>query len=236
MKPELIWVHGWALGPGLWRRVLRLLPGFNNQLVDLGFFSRGTPLVAPTTPWVGIGHSLGFLWLLEQCQRGTLPMERCLGLVSINGFARFSRAPDLASAVHPRILRAMAARCRDEPEALLQDFRQKAGMPADLGPVPLVGLDRERLLEGLRWLEGWDRRAWLARWDRPLLVLAGGADAIVSADHTRALFADHPVADRHWLAAGGHMLPLTHPAWCGEHLRVFLERGLASSGMEAGAG
>ncbi|MBF0155552.1 MAG: alpha/beta hydrolase [Magnetococcales bacterium] len=224
VKHELIWVHGWVLGPGMWRGVTRHLPRWNHQLPDLGFFSKSIPLKVPATPWVGIGHSLGFLWLLEEMRQGRLSTEHCLGLVSINGFSRFHRGSGLTHGVHPRILRGMEVRCREDPEALLHDFRQKAGLPMDLGPVPMATFDQERVLQGLHWLGSWDNQSILDQWNRPLLVLAGTADTIVSPSHTRELFAQHPKAMLCWLDNGGHMLPLTHPAWCLEHLLPFLER------------
>ncbi|MBF0137186.1 MAG: alpha/beta hydrolase [Magnetococcus sp. DMHC-1] len=223
MKPELVWIHGWALGAGMWRGITRHLPHWSHQLPDLGFFAKPAPLKIPDAPWVGIGHSLGFLWLLEELRTSRLPMTHCQGLVSINGFSRFHRGPDCIHGVSPRILNSMAARCLENPENLLQEFRQNAGLPQDLGPVPMATLDRDQLSLGLQWLGTWDNRPLLATWNRPLLVLAGSADAIVTPEQTRDLFAHHPKAMLHWLDGGGHMLPLTRPAWCAEHLVRFLE-------------
>ncbi|MBF0177757.1 MAG: hypothetical protein HQL63_13065 [Magnetococcales bacterium] len=224
MKPELVWVHGWALGPGMWRGMTRRLPEWRHQLPDLGFFASPTPLHIPSTPWVGIGHSLGFLWLLEEMRQERLPMTHCLGLVSINGFTRFCRGDGLAHGVHPKILHGMASRCRTDPETLLRDFRQKAGLPMDLGPIPMAALDQNRLLLGLQWLEKWDNRDLLAGLTLPILALAGTDDAVVLPAHTRQLFADHEKMSCHWLENGHHMLPLLQPAWCVEKLEEFLKK------------
>src|SRR4029079_16059829 len=58
-------VHGWGFNAGIWRELVRHLPGAEISFVDLGFI-RGGPKGIDTWPEnaIAVGHSLGALWLL----------------------------------------------------------------------------------------------------------------------------------------------------------------------------
>ncbi len=198
----------------------RRLSGSRHHLIDLGFFGPAKAVLPQAVPWVGVGHSLGFLWLIRQLAVDPEHRKNCLGLVSVNGFARFTRGEGFSAGVSPRIPAAMRARCGTDPDGLLRDFRIKAGLPADLGPVAVPGMDRERLALGLDWLAEWDVRGFLAAWDRPLLALACDGDRVVTPAITRASF-EATGRQVHWYADSGHLLPLIRPAWCAERIAAF---------------
>lgn len=191
----ILLVHGWGYDAAFWDP-LRARIG-NSVALDLGFF--GSPAEAiPDGVTLLVGHSLGFLWLLRQAAFAHLP------LIGINAFPRFLESNDYTPAVPPRMLERMRRRLMAEPQAVLQDFWDRAG-----GAGPTRAPDVEALARGLDRLAGWDERTRLAERAGPVRLIAGGADAIVSPDMTRMAF---PTAHVTWLPEGGHVLPRTHVA------------------------
>lgn len=199
-KPFFLLAHGWAGAPGLWDGLVAELhragvAGDDVVHLDQGYFGPPADPVLPTgRPIIGIGHSLGVALLLE---RGGLA-----GLVALNGFTRFTAADDLPVGVPPRILAQMQRRFTAEPDKVLGDFLQRAGLP-----MPAGRPDPDRLAAGLALLAAMDVR------DVPLPTafnaLAGADDPIVTPSHARACFpAGLSVTD------GGHALPVTAPALC----------------------
>jgi pimeloyl-[acyl-carrier protein] methyl ester esterase len=126
--------------------------------------------------------------------------------VAVNGFDRFTGE----DAVAPRVVDRMRKRFAETPAEVLADFRARIG--ASLAPE---SIDSERLGADLDLLAETDAR----NATRPrILVLHGEADPLLSAAMRDAVFAGAP---RETVADGGHLLPLTHPAWVADHIRAF---------------
>lgn len=210
--PLLLLVHGWGLGPGLWRPLIRALPDCPCHTLDLGFFGRPCLVVPPHRPLLAVGHSLGFLWLLHHLEQAPW-RDQCVGLVSMAGFSRFSRADHFPAGIPPRFLARMRQRLPMDAAGVLKAFSQQSGWSAS--SVEVVA-DPAPLLAGLDWLESWDGRAPLAAWRGPLHSMAARDDQIVPPALTTACFAPHTI---HWVQAGGHLLPLTRPDACAAYLR-----------------
>jgi pimeloyl-[acyl-carrier protein] methyl ester esterase len=206
--PTLLFVHGWAFDADFWAPLAAALLDLPQATFDAGYFGPArTP--CPDGPVIAIGHSLGVLRLLrERPPNG-------IGLVSINGFARFAAAPDFAPGVPPRMLDRMLARLAAQPDAVLRDFRQRCGATGAFG-LPNIDV----LARDLRALRDDDQRAALAALPVPCLALAGDADPIVPAPMTQATFGDGVV----WREGGGHLLPVTDTDWCAAQIRAFLAR------------
>ncbi|MBF0588687.1 MAG: alpha/beta fold hydrolase [Magnetococcales bacterium] len=219
--PELLLIHGWALGPGMWRPMLRHLSDWGVHALDMGYFgpSRMQPDLSGEGPLVAVGHSLGSLWLLRELALET-PLAQALvrrraKLVLINGFGRFSRAEDFSSGVHPRILERMIRRLRQDPAAVLDAFRVQAGAPP-LGEAVPKGANIQHLEAGLQGLLAWDGRPMLESWPHSLLALSTQDDGVATPAMTRQSLPESAI---HWRDQGGHMLPLSQPAWCAEWIR-----------------
>ena len=222
----VVLVHGWGFDPSVWDGVRRALPhGVPVQTLDLGFFG-AEPSGLPTAPALVVGHSFGVQWVLSE--RPDLAPR----LLSINGFARFTAAPDFPEGVPPRLVDRMLARLRQDPEEVLNTFRARCGAgPADRSP------ELDRLTWGLEALRHGDARPARCR-----AALAGTADPIVSEAMSRALWgeeinfpsaasdggnaaargvarkprerSDRPALEGqnlHPAPNTGHLLPLTHP-------------------------
>jgi len=196
----ILLVHGWGFDARIWDAVAVHLKGLPLRRLDLGFFgAQETHL--PDAPFLGVGHSLGFSWLLRYAR------PRLSGLMGVNSFPRFTADVDFPAGIAPRLLARMQARFLQDPGAVLGDFQRRAALPAAFFDVPCpANADAARLAQGLGWLADWDVRPALAALRKPLRLLAGRADAIVPAAMTDAAYAGYPVT---WVEDGGHLLPLT---------------------------
>lgn len=199
-RPVFLLAHGWAGAPSLWDGLVAELhragvAGDDVFHLDQGYFGPpADPVLPPGCPIIGIGHSLGVGLLLE---RGGLA-----GLLAINGFTRFTASADLPAGVSARVLAQMQRRFAAEPDRVLGDFLQRAGLPLPPGSAVL-----DRLSAGLARLATIDVRAL----PRPsaFQALAGADDPIVTPTHALACF---PANLR--LVPGTHALPVTAPALC----------------------
>jgi pimeloyl-[acyl-carrier protein] methyl ester esterase len=219
-RPFFVFVHGWGFDAGIWDAVRAALPADDTAAVDLGFF--GNPVDPPVPVGrlvVVVGHSFGVLLELLD------PSRSRIGLVSVNGFPRFTEADDFTPAVPRRMLDRMIARFETAPETVLTDFRRRCGV--ETPPPP--GLDHHRLDEGLRGLRDGDARGLGDRADQPILALAGAQDPIVPAGMSAHAFTSFGNVTLEWHPDGGHLLPLTAPDWVAARIAAFGARpGLAA--------
>ena len=96
--------------------------------------------------------------------------------------------------------------------AIVADAGVEVGHVIDLGSGP--GTYLEHFLQAFPDARG----TWTAR-AANIHLLAGGRDGIVSAALSSAVGAMLPKGALRWIADGGHLLPLTHPAECAALIR-----------------
>ena len=207
MRPLLLFVHGWAGTTRLWDGVCAALAARGVAAADMQVAPHPPP-EGHRRPVIGIGHSLGAAWLLAHG-------PALAGFVAINGFTRFSAAPDFPAGTHPRILAQMRRRLLADPAAVLADFYARAGLPPLLPDRP----DTASLSAGLELLGRIDARGAFGDLASPHIALCGGADAIVPPALSAACFAD-PVM----VAGAGHALPVTHADRCADHILALAAR------------
>lgn len=199
----IVMMHGWGYDRTVWRHMLPVLDGLPVITPDLGFFGPSdTPDLSKGC--LGVGHSLGFLWLLKNAGAS------CARLMSVAGFPRFAGAADYSPAVAPRLIARMQAQFAEAPDNVLRDFWARCG-----GPGPDSAPDRRRLGDGLDWLAHWDGRAALAAYQGQVDVVAGLDDPIVPPAMAEMAFAERDIAWR----PGGHLLPLTDAAYLAARIR-----------------
>lgn len=215
MPQATLWfAHGWAYDASFWAPLRAALSDWPQVADDAGYF--GAPRLPEVSgPVIAIGHSLGALRLLRQ------PPPGCVGLVCINGFARFGAGPDFPEGVAPRLLDRMLRQLAAQPQAVLRDFRARCGDDTPSGAPDMAALER-----GLLALRDEDRRAGLAALPMPALALAGVEDPVVPPAMTGAAL---PGVALRWHARGGHLLPRSDPQWCAGHIRDYA-LGLAGIG------
>ncbi|GBQ91819.1 hypothetical protein AA13595_3190 [Gluconacetobacter johannae DSM 13595] len=216
-----MFVHGWGFAPGFWTPIRSALGRTDGIDLDFGFFGPERMAARPARPFVAVGHSLGALWLLRH------PPEGCVGMVLINGFARFSAAADFPAGVPPRVVGRMIQGLEQNPDDVVLTFRRRAGIAADLPGPAQAG----RLAAGLAMLRDEDARpaldeAAIGATLPPMAVLAGLDDPIVTANMTRTCFSTAVPIE--WVADGGHLLPLTHPDICAAAISRMTRRGLGA--------
>ncbi|MDO8607991.1 MAG: alpha/beta hydrolase [Phaeospirillum sp.] len=205
----LLCIHGWGFGAGFWDSLLDRLPDHEVERVDMGFYGEGhLPVVA--RPLV-VAHSMGLAWALANIPR---PWA---GLLSVNAFARFTRAQHFIEGVPPRMVERMQARFEVEPQAVTAEFLTRCGIDRP----DTSAMDAAPLGEALAWLGRCDERTSLLMLSCPRLALAGLSDPIVPPAMSTASF---PPAELILAEGGGHLLPLTHPDWVAANLRQLLAR------------
>lgn len=198
---RILLIHGWCLDATLWEPVITSLPGHQCHTLDLGYF--GPPqLHIPLHIDLAVGHSFGCLWAMQNPQLEGIP------LVSVNGFHRFSAAPDFPQGTPVRVLERMLRRLREAPEEVLQAFLTRCGGP----PLP-ASFDARRLEEDLWRLLHDDARSLRER--QPARALSADDDPLLPVTLSEQMFPG--VLQR--LPQGGHLLPLTAPQTVAEVIR-----------------
>jgi len=202
----LLFVHGWGFDAGFWQPVAERLPDFAKSFVDLGF--TGQPARPRVERPLVVGHSMGVAWALANLER---PWA---GLAAINGFARFTRAPDFVAGNAPRLVERMHARFEAEPDKVAAEFLTRCG----IDNPDTTNIRPQALGPALDWLAHMDERARLAALDCPLVALSGTRDLIVPDQMSRDSF---PPECLTLVEGAGHLLPLTHPEWVASRIRLF---------------
>jgi pimeloyl-[acyl-carrier protein] methyl ester esterase len=205
-KPLLLFVHGWGFDASAWDAMRGAFAAEDSLAWDLGYFGAASqPELPPGRPVLAVGHSFGLLRLLHQSK----PAFR--SVVSINGFTCFAQRNDFKAGIAPRLLQRMQSKIATDASGVVKNFRALCGVTTNLPGEPVI----EKLQAGLEGLQNWDERQATVT-----AALCGASDTLVTPAMSRACFPGDKI---HW-HEGGHMLPLTAPDWCAQHLRDVLER------------
>lgn len=208
---QFVFVHGWGYEAGFWAPLCAALDHPQGDVVDLGFHGAAQIEIPRDEPYIAVGHSFGVQWLLHHC--ADHPWQ---ALVSINGFAKFTKADDFPAGTDARILRRMILGFEKHPDAVYRDFMALCGEDQ-----PKMGvLDTASLRDGLNALNDWDERKALTQCGVPVLALAGDHDQVVSQDLSRTTFDAENLAMK---TGGNHLLPQTDPAWCAARILAFVK-------------
>jgi pimeloyl-[acyl-carrier protein] methyl ester esterase len=195
MALPLVYCSGWSL-PATTLAPLAMRIGGSYALLSP---SAHPPEDLPAR-FVGIGHSLGGLWLLHHYA------TQLAGFASLCSFPRFGWPV--------KTLQAMQAKLRTEREEVVQAFQVNMGCAS---PMPCHD-SVETLQRQLLWLQTWDETAILQQKAFPTLGLFGARDSITKPQHWRT--SDYDTHYQHPDAK--HALPLTHPDWCAKHIKPWL--------------
>ncbi len=197
---KLVFVHGWGSDISVWDSMIDAFQEHECHRINLGFIG-DEDISVPEGKFIGIGHSLGGMWLLKRYP------EQMIGFISIASFNCFYRY------IPKSVLSMMQNNIVKDAAAQLQDFWRSAGLDQ---PKGFKNLKSVKLLEGLAHLAKWKVSIPL---DTPIKVLASRDDKIVPEKMTQSIWAQY---DIEWINDGGHMLPLTQPEWCIQHIKKFI--------------
>jgi pimeloyl-[acyl-carrier protein] methyl ester esterase len=193
---KLLFLHGWGFDATFWNEVRAALAPMASVVWDRGYFG-ATSQEEVQGKLVAIGHSLGSLLLAAD------PPPGCTDIIAINGFDRFIGD----GLLEPRLLDRMRLRFSISPTAVIDEFRRRVGGACNQGKMNVT-----RLAADLDLLKTVDARGGLL----PRLVLHGATDDLLPRSMREKVFTG---ARRVTLAAGGHLLPLSHPRWCADRIR-----------------
>jgi pimeloyl-[acyl-carrier protein] methyl ester esterase len=197
---DIVFVHGWGSGTFIWEPIIKEFPKHDCHTVNLGFLGE-EDLSVPKGKFIGIGHSLGGLWLLKHYP------DQMVGFISIGSFNCFYKH------IPQQFLSKMKKNVARDVTAQLKDFWNHAGLDQ---PTGFMNLKPVRLIEGLTWLSKW--QADIPQ-SLPVKVLASYDDHIVPKEMTKDIWKNYDIK---WIEKGGHMLPLTQSEWCIEEIKSFI--------------
>lgn len=207
---RLLFVHGWGFDATLWDRLDPLLPSWQSERVDRGYF--GAPHEPRFEgPFIAITHSFGTLRVLLD------PPPGCRGIAAINGFDRFVAGQD-GIGVSARVLDRMIARFGVDARAVLAEFRRRCGCNQ-----PFEVNDTSRLREDLLALRETDGRECAGGLSFPILSIQGDADPILPAALREDCFGSASLVSRATSPHGGHLLPVTDPRFCAEQIEFLVK-------------
>lgn len=230
--PDLVLLHGWGTGRGVWADLARGLatrfrvhavdlPGYGNSPACVPYTAQRTvELLAATFPspltvcgW-SLGGQLALQWALEH-------PAQVRQLVLISATPCFAAAPGWPHGTPPAVLADFARELAADPEAALLRFAalqaqgdgeaQRVLRLLRALPQAVVGAELAATLE---WLRDTDLRARLPYLTQPALVMHGDRDAVTPWAAGAALALALPAARRVTLHGAGHAPFLSQPETC----------------------
>ena len=194
--PHIVFFHGWAGCSADWYPVIAHLRAETSDM-SLSYECPDAGYWGPARLWSGqrpdgvVGHSLGCF------DAASLSAAQGCPWISVNGFTRFSRAPDFAAGSSPRALSRMQTQLYADPLITVNAFRNRI----KISPLaPQTPCEADALMHGLHRLLTEDHRT-----HPPQSALAGQCDPLISHNHSRTCFGKN--VD---FISGGHCLLTTH--------------------------
>ena len=130
---NILLCHGWGLDASYWKHLVPLFFPHRVHVIDQGYFRKPIPFPCSGT-WIGVGHSLGFIKLLQS----SLSFS---ALIGINSFLEFLGPASIRTKRHNELL-AITKSFKEHPIHTLSSFREGCGMPHQ-------GIDEECLNKDL---------------------------------------------------------------------------------------
>lgn len=209
-----IFIHGWGFDDRVWSQMLSHFKSADYSTVNMGFIGERSPL-PDMDGAVVVGHSLGLMWALKNMKQNMKRDPRAL--ISICSFTRFSES-ESGSDLSRRKLQHMRQRLDLDPGALMQDFWNSWEV-SDLYKDSVI--HPSVLKDGLDWIGQWDVGPAVDKLSCPILALAAQDDTVVIPKMTQKSWGKR-ATQMEWSESGGHILPMTRPDWCAEHIQRFV--------------
>jgi hypothetical protein len=213
MKKAFIFCHGWGFSPSFWKNIA---PYFQNCLIsfwDLGYFSEMPvqPVLDPSYEWWGVGHSLGFSYLVRSS----------LALKGIIGLQTFLKSPFLTEKLLQGYLKKTIQAFEEDPLATLRQFYKRCGMEEEISHLKLP--QKERLFDDLLLLGTLDTENLFREKTLPCTILASQEDPIIPLAVISKNFAQFPHVRMAINQKAHHNLGYHEALWTYQHIRDFVK-------------
>ena len=198
-----IFCHGWSYDPTFWDN---LKPYFEDRpciFWDLGYFGPSDlpmPTLSSSIQWVGIGHSIGFLKLLNT----QFPWYRLIGL---QGFLNFQGSSPSLKRKRYRDFLKLQNSFEEDAMKTLSEFHEICGNNDMQSSYPTM--NRANLSNDLALLS----TVHLMKEDIPCLILGSEDDLIVTKDLINDNFGQHKQAQIVMHNKGSHTLGFSEPTF-----------------------
>lgn len=194
MKPSLLFITGWAFGPGSMQPLADRL----SAVFDVQVLSGAQALQTGHLPAADfiIGWSMGGMLAIEH-----LPAS-CKKLVLIASTARFCATDSYPCGIPEKVLRRMIVQLKRDPTQVLAEFYKNAYAPR-LAPTDLPNTE-DALAEGLTYLLNTDLRHKIPSLKLPVLLLHGTQDRIIPPEASAQLAKSLPQSRLSRLENCGH--------------------------------
>ena len=216
----VILCHGWASHPSFWDTLRQHFKDVPCLVWNLGYFSPincPLPKESELSEWVGIGHSLGFLKLLQ----ASLPLAAFIG---IQGFTNFLGHNPALQRIRRKELNTIIALFETHPEEVVASFRRNCQFPP-YGPTG--HMDKDRLLSDLKLLAT-DYSDIMP--SSPSLILGSKKDTVTPPQLLRDNFDSDHQATVVFMEAPGHNLGFQDSASAYRHIKSFVQNNLRGIG------
>ena len=246
--PDLVLIHGWGLHGGVWDTLVPLLePDFRVTRVDLPGHGRsawnneatldamaGAVAAAVPDGAMWMGWSLGGMVALRAA---ILFPEQTRGLIMVASSPCFVRKPGWQSAMLPSLLDSFASDLQADYSRTLSRFLSlQVRGSVSAGAALKVLRDKllvhgqpstEALQAGLDILRGSDLRDQVPGLASPVLLLMGERDTLVPVNAGHEFAKMFPDARLEVIGGAGHAPFITQPDVVANHVKDFLQQGMA---------
>lgn len=210
---RILFVHGWGFSATFWQGLREALAEYDSEVIDLGYIQENSVhddhiqcVLDHQTHYVAIGHSLGFIYLLNQ-----YPI-RFKHYVAINSFSKFAKDLSFPNGIAPRILDRMDKGLEINPVQLMNQFYEQCGSFV----LPKQTYHVTHLKNGLDLLKYQDVRPLIPKIQHKLTVIASTHDPVVNKEMTKQSFEN---SNCYWVNDHTHLLPLFKIKECADIIR-----------------
>lgn len=197
----LIFCHGWGFSHEFWNNLKESFRDYPCIFWDLGYYGKRSCTLPKSGEWIGVGHSLGFVKLLQS----GFSFKK---IIAIQGFVNFLGFNQKINHARKKKLEKMINDFESNPLQVLENFFTLCGTKQNYKEF-----DKLRLKNDLLDLKSSFEHLLL---NKSCLVLASKEDPIVPLPLLKDNFFDYPIA---FNDHGKHALGFLESEWCAGQIK-----------------
>lgn len=215
MKIGFVFCHGWGFNKDFWRNLKPYFQIYPCYYMDLGYFNNPIEIRQEnltSLKWIGIGHSLGFIKLLES----NVQFSALIGLQAFTNF--LGSGPELVK-IRTQELNKIINNFNLQPLATLENFYNDCGL--EFRKEQFKFINYERLITDLEKLKlNYNHLIYSI----PLLVIGSKDDKIVPESLIKANFIKNKNTELIIHNKGRHLLGLNEADLIYENIMHFISK------------